>query len=182
MRTCEVSYGLVRPDLPTEELRFYFNGLKYKQIRVPVQRLCVILPVEEHGGVPFLSRPVLGEVDVDVVNDDDLEAKEKSCEEVMMRTKRVEPEDVEEEPLGLEAQTQKILMMKYRRSTVKKLRSHRSTRSVGMLFCNYKFAIELLGAYEDEDAGQEVHTGWTSCCWCGSAGSCSQWCLSRRRS
>ena len=56
VRTCEVSYRLVRSDLPADELRFYFKGLKYKKIRVPVQRLCVILPVEEQEFSPFLCK------------------------------------------------------------------------------------------------------------------------------
>ena len=56
VRTCEVHYRLVRSDIPVEELRFYFKGLKFKWIRVPVQRLCIILPVEEHGIPEFLKK------------------------------------------------------------------------------------------------------------------------------
>ena len=69
VRTCEVHYRLVRSDLPVEELRFYFKGLKFKWIRVPVQRLCVILPVEEHGIPSFLKKG-------DVTHDDPEEGLE----------------------------------------------------------------------------------------------------------
>ena len=37
-------------------MRIYFRGLKYKKLRVPVQRLCVILPVEEQEQPAFLSK------------------------------------------------------------------------------------------------------------------------------
>ena len=56
VRTCTVAYRLVRSDLPPEELRFYYKGLKYKEIRVPVQRLCMILPVEEQENSSFLEK------------------------------------------------------------------------------------------------------------------------------
>ena len=56
VRTCLVGYRLVRSDLPIEELRFYYKGLKCKKLRVPVQRLCVILPVEEYGEPAFLQK------------------------------------------------------------------------------------------------------------------------------
>ena len=56
VRTCLVGYRLVRSDMPVEELKFYFKGLKWKKLRVPVQRLCIILPVEEHGVPEFLKK------------------------------------------------------------------------------------------------------------------------------
>ena len=37
-------------------MRIYFRGLKYKKLRAPVQRLCVILPVEEQEQPAFLSK------------------------------------------------------------------------------------------------------------------------------
>ena len=37
-------------------MRLYFKGFKWKQIRVPVQRLVVILPVEEQEGPVILKR------------------------------------------------------------------------------------------------------------------------------
>ena len=49
VRTCVVQYRLVRSDLPKEDMRIYFKGLKCKSIRVPVQRLVMILPIEEQS-------------------------------------------------------------------------------------------------------------------------------------
>ena len=49
VRTCIVGYRLVRYDLPADEMRVYLRGLKFKQIRVPVQRLSMVLPIEEQG-------------------------------------------------------------------------------------------------------------------------------------
>ena len=37
VRTCLVGYRLVRSDLPMEEMRFYYKGLKRKKLRVSVQ-------------------------------------------------------------------------------------------------------------------------------------------------
>ena len=56
VRTCVVGYRLVRSDMPVEELRFYYKGLKCKELRVPVQRLCIILPVEEYDEPEFLRK------------------------------------------------------------------------------------------------------------------------------
>ena len=46
----------MRSDLPAKELRIYFNGLKFKNIRVPVQRLCVLLAVKDQGQPAFLMK------------------------------------------------------------------------------------------------------------------------------
>ena len=54
-----MEYRLVRCDLPAEDLRIYFKGLKFKQIRVPVQRLSLILPVEEQIVNPAAAPTVL---------------------------------------------------------------------------------------------------------------------------
>ena len=62
VRTCKVAYRLVRSDMPAEDMRIYFKGLKYKKLRVPIQRLCVILPVEEQEDPPFLRKN--GETDI----------------------------------------------------------------------------------------------------------------------
>lgn len=56
VRTCLVGYRLVRSDMPAEELKFYYKGMKWKEIGVPIQRLCIILPVEEHGVPEFLKK------------------------------------------------------------------------------------------------------------------------------
>ena len=56
VRTCQVAYRLVRSDLPAKELRFYYKGLKRKILRVPVQRLSIILPVEEREEPAFQKK------------------------------------------------------------------------------------------------------------------------------
>ena len=55
-----------------EEMRFYFKGLKYKRLRVPIQRLCVILPVEEQEGPQFLKK-TFDDNEVIVRDDDESE-------------------------------------------------------------------------------------------------------------
>ena len=115
VRTCEVSYRLVRSDLPADELRFYFKGLKYKKIRVPVQRLCVILPVEEQEFSPFLCKKPseekgFSETFGDGDSQDGLEVPKDNEEEIDKM------DDVE--PLRLDAmssmQAQKVLMLRFR--------------------------------------------------------------------
>ena len=56
VRTCVVGYRIVRSDLPVEELRLYYKGLKFKRIRVPVQRLIILLPIEEQEEPDYLSK------------------------------------------------------------------------------------------------------------------------------
>ena len=56
-----MEYRLVRCDLPAEDLRIYFKGLKFKLIRVPVQRLILILPVEEQIVNPAAAPAVLAD-------------------------------------------------------------------------------------------------------------------------
>ena len=41
---------------PVEELRLYYRGLKFKRIRVPVQRLIILLPIEEQDEPNYLSK------------------------------------------------------------------------------------------------------------------------------
>ena len=71
VRTCEVAYRLVRSDLPAQELRFYYKGLKCKRLRVPVQRLCIILPVEERDQPAFLKKEEEVRADIDVRKESD---------------------------------------------------------------------------------------------------------------
>ena len=63
VRTCVVGYWLSRSDLPYDQLRYYYKGLKRKTLCVPVKRLCIILPVEESGIPEFLQK----KTDVDTV-------------------------------------------------------------------------------------------------------------------
>lgn len=46
VRTCIVSYRLVRQDLPEKTIRLY-KGITYKEIKVAIQRLVMLLPIEE---------------------------------------------------------------------------------------------------------------------------------------
>ena len=56
IRTCVVGYRIVRSDMPVEELRLYYRGLKFKRIRVPVQRFIILLPIEEQDEPNYLSK------------------------------------------------------------------------------------------------------------------------------
>ena len=58
VRSCVVGYRLVRSDMPKEDLRFYYKGLKVKRIRVGVQRLCLILPFEEREEPEVFKKPL----------------------------------------------------------------------------------------------------------------------------
>ena len=58
IRTCVVGYRLIQKDLPIDQLRLYFKGIKWKKLRVPVQRLCLILPVEEYDIPEFLVKEI----------------------------------------------------------------------------------------------------------------------------
>ena len=78
VRTCVVEYRLVRSDLPAEELRIYFKGLKFKKIRVPVQRLSLILPVEEQK----VAADVASEVYEDIIDREEQEVATDVVSEV----------------------------------------------------------------------------------------------------
>jgi hypothetical protein len=149
VRTCEVSYRIVRSDLPAEELRFYFNGLKYKKIRVPVQRLCVLLPVEEQDCPPFLCKqPSTTDAVSEPVDNELLEDINVDVEKNFKETVDEVQKDEEEEPLRLSAvnsvQAQSVLMMRYRSSKQKRVTSQKTSRSVAMIYSNFKLAVKLM--------------------------------------
>ena len=76
VRTCIVGYRLIRSDLPKEDLRYYYKGNCRKKLRVPIQRLSLIVPVEEIGLPEFLKKK-----DTDIISleaDDEVEVKVKS--------------------------------------------------------------------------------------------------------
>ena len=161
VRTCEVSYRIVRSDLPAKELRFYFKGLKYKKIRVPVQRLCVLLPVEEQDCPSFLCKqPSDDEAVSDQVYNEFMEDISVDVQENIVKTiGEVQKVEVKEEPLRLSAvnsvQAQSVLMMRYRNSKMKKVRSQKTSRSVAMIYSDFKLAIELMC---DEEV-EQFHVG-----------------------
>ena len=150
VRTCTVGYRLVRSDLPPEEQRLYYKGLKYKQIRVPVQRLCVILPIEEHKEPGYLTR---GGQDDQIVKDDFVEEKnvvEESGDEGIVdgdTTSRDltevvnvdEVEMIEAEQIAARA----MLVKNFRVTKVKTDRIQQTNRSVQMLHRKFAHFVKL---------------------------------------
>ena len=138
VRTCLVGYRLVRSDMPAEELKFYYKGMKWKKIRLPVQRLCVILPVEEHGVPDFLKKDIL-------VEDTEADAcDEESSDEVMKKTIEEEAVEVIEEEImevvddsefndEKQRAARMNLVQNYRLSLVKKQGVHNTSKSVKLL-------------------------------------------------
>ena len=162
VRTCDVRYRLVRSDLPAEELRFYYKGLKFKKLRVPVQRLCVILPVEEQNEPDFLRRvenlenknEVCKEHIEDIAEkavenrNDDCEVigeissdRKEGIEDICVDVEFMEKEDheVEEELEDLKLNDPKqilarnFLIKNFRLSIAKKVKIRTSSRSVKLL-------------------------------------------------
>ena len=150
VRTCTVGYRLVRSDLPPEEQRLYYKGLKYKQIRVPVQRLCVILPIEEHKEPGYLTR--VGQDD-QIVKDDFVEEKnvvEESGDEGIVDgdtasrdlTEVVnvdEVEMIEAEQIAARA----MLVKNFRATKVKTVRIQQTNSSVQMLHIKFAHFVKL---------------------------------------
>ena len=147
VRTCLVGYRLVRSDMPVEELKIYFKGLKWKQLRVPVQRLCIILPVEEYG-VPEYLRKAVGHVieeNVGIKPDETEEADMIKETELGIRDeeKQVEEEliieDIDDTDLNDEEQIEarKLLVSSYQVSLMKKQRVQKTSRSVKILHRKY---------------------------------------------
>ena len=140
VRTCLVGYRLVRSDMPAEELKFYYKGMKWKEIRVPIQRLCVILPIEEHGVPDFLKKQeqVL-DVDRELVNlilSDDEVVVRRSFEEEVVEV--VGPELVKDlDDIGFNDERQRKtrfnLVQSYKLSLVKEHRVQQTNRSVKLL-------------------------------------------------
>ena len=137
VRTCEVAYRLVRCDMPVEELRLYLKGLKYKRIRVPIQRLCVILPVEEQEGPSFLRRSVEETVksDVDQGVVDQVHSDKDKVEE------QVDDDTISD--LSDEVAARNYLVQAYRASKVKRIREQRTNRSVRMLHRKFSYFVKL---------------------------------------
>ena len=177
VRTCQVRYRLVRSDLPAKELRIYFKGLKFKTIRVPVQRLCVLLAVEDQGQPAFLmkcvtdektSEPIdMGEADNDVIEDNvGGEATEKAdtaddiddnvggeaTEEADAAYNA--PEDFDEVKLGDDAQVsaRNMLVQSFRTSVVKKKKVKVTNRSMKTLHRKFTMFEKL---FEEEKVEKE---------------------------
>ena len=133
VRTCEVAYRLVRCDLPVEELRLYLKGLKYKRIRVPIQRLCVILPVEEQDGPSFLRKS-----DEEIVGTD---LDKEVVDDVCSVEEQVDDKTISD--LSEEVAARNRLVQAYRATKVKSIRKQRTTRSVRMLHKKFSYFVKL---------------------------------------
>ena len=130
VRTCEVAYRLVRCDLPVAELRLYLKGLKYKRIRVPIQRLCVILPVEEQDGPSILRKS-----DEEIVGTD--------LDNFFVCSVEEQVDDKTISVLSEEVAARNRLVQAYRATKVKSIRKQRTTRSVRMLHKKFSYFVKL---------------------------------------
>ena len=145
VRTCTVGYRLVRSDLPPEEQRLYYKGLKYKKLRVPVQRLCVILPIEEQDEPGYLTKGGQGGhvVKGDPIEDkevvEDLDDEEIDAGELSEVVDVVEEGMIETEQIAARA----MLVKNFRATNVKKVRSRQTNRSVQMLHRKFANFVKL---------------------------------------
>ena len=133
VRTCVVRYRLVRSDLPKEDMMIYFKGLKCKSIRVPVQRLVMILPVEEQSIGVKEDNEVRGTEKKTEVETDDKHIVEVS----------VDGEDLtEEREQGIEVDEKSFWIQSYRMSLMKKHKVMKTTRTVKSLMRDYSSYLE----------------------------------------
>ena len=110
VRTCQVRYRLVRSDLPAEEMRIYFRGLQYRKLRALVQRLCVVLPVEEQEQPAFLSK--FGFRDDSVVETDETLEEVSGSQNLLVKVDDVDEKIGIEEPRDLgEDDVEDVLMV-----------------------------------------------------------------------
>ena len=145
VRTCTVGYRLVRSDLPPEEQRLYYKGLKYKKLRVPVQRLCVILPVEEQEEPCYLTRSGQGD---QVLTKDFVNEKQVDKEIVDSDTTSVVLSEVVNVDEGEMIETEQIaaramLVKNFRASKVKTVRIQQTNKSVQMLHRKFAHFVKL---------------------------------------
>jgi hypothetical protein len=125
---------LVRSDLPKEDMMIYFKGLKCKSIRVPVQRLVMILPIEEQ----------LVEVkteDTKVENQE--ETNDDNLNEVVVDEEDLtgEKEQVEE-IVGEKIDEKSYLIQSYRMSLLKKKKVMKTTKTVKSLMRSYAMYLK----------------------------------------
>ena len=154
VRTCTVSYRLVRSDLPPEEMRIYFNGIKYKEIRVPVQRLCVILPIEEQGedflgysGIPEAAKKSWTSVEKGDQSSPRMSKKIEGMSQCGLKAMEEDGsvsgiDDVRlNDPSQVVARTRLIKM--YRCSLVKAVKTRRYQKSIAMLHNAFSQFLDL---------------------------------------
>ena len=154
VRTCTVSYRLIRSDLPPEEMRIYFNGIKYKEIRVPVQRLCVILPIEEQGedflgysGIPEAAKKSWTSVEKGDQSSPRMSKKIEGISQCGLKNMEEDGsvsgiDDVRlNDPSQVVARTRLIKM--YRCSLVKAVKTQRYQKSIAMLHNAFSQFLDL---------------------------------------
>ena len=150
VRTCTVGYRLVRSDLPAEEQRLYYKGLKYKKLRVPVQRLCVILPIEEQKEPGYLARGgqddqvveedlVEENDDVDELDVEGIVVGDTASKELSEVVNVDEVEMIETEQNAARA----VLVRNFRATKVKTVRIQQTNRSVQMLHRKFAHFVKL---------------------------------------
>ena len=111
----------------------YFKGLKCKSIRVPVQRLVMILPVEEQS--------------IGGKEDNEVRCTEKKTEVEIdgknMVGVSVDDEDfTEEREQGVEVDEKSFWIQSYRMSLMKKHKVMKTTRTVKSLMRDYSSYLE----------------------------------------
>ena len=133
VRTCVVKYRLVRSDLPKEDMMIYFKGLKCKSIRVPVQRLVMILPVEEQSVGVKEANEVRGNVKKTEV--------ETAHENIVGVS--VDDEDLtEEKEQGVEVVEKSFWIQSFRMSLMRKHKVMKTTRTVKSLMRDFSSYLE----------------------------------------
>ena len=142
VRTCTVQYRLFRADLPVEDLRIYFNGLTFKSLRVPVQRLVIILPVEEQGGAH--ANIVTEEKGDEVITSEKIvELNEKEENEDKGDNDSVVDKEVE-----VQEKTGKSYWMNmYRETLLKKQKVQKTTRTVSQLRKNLSVFVMIVESF-----------------------------------
>ena len=142
VRTCTVQYRLFRADLPVEDLRIYFKGLTFKSLRVPVQRLVIILPVEEQGGAH--ANIVTEEKGDEVITSEKIvELNEKEENEDKGDNDSVVDKEVE-----VQEKTGKSYWMNmYRETLLKKQKVQKTTRTVSQLRKNLSVFVMIVESF-----------------------------------
>lgn len=134
VRTCVVQYRLVRSDLPKEDMMIYFKGLKCKSIRVPVQRLVMILPIEEQL-VEVKTEDTKVE-NQEEINDDNLDEVVVDEEDLTGEKEQVE------EIVGEKIDEKSYLIQSYRMSLLKKKKVMKTTKTIKSLMRSYAMYLK----------------------------------------
>ena len=131
VRTCVVQYRLVRADLPKEDMLIYFKGLKCKSIRVPVQRLVMILPVDEEEMTVKNKEDIAEEIiehEVAEIVEDKSDNFEVVKEILSDEVTDVEPDTSES------VEVKNYWIKSYRTSLIRRKRVMKTSRTIKSLF------------------------------------------------